>query len=206
MSGFTGDPLWNQPALSYNVVAMATPALQQAVAPVLDGLSEITGAGALHLTPPAALHVSLYTVTPVRDRFDKHRYWAEVQQTVRRIVEDWSARHAPLTLHFRQLRVMPAAIVAVAESDDAVWALRRTLSESLPPPPTGAPRYDMIHMSLARYADAARLPADFAAKAAAIACRFDFRIDAVQLIRESIYPSLVYDQLSIHPLRAGIAA
>jgi hypothetical protein len=86
VSGFSNDPLWNQPALSYNVVAMATPALQQAVAPVLDSLSQIAGEGALHLTPPEALHVSLYTVAPVRDRFDKERYWTGVQQAVRRIV------------------------------------------------------------------------------------------------------------------------
>lgn len=201
MSGFTNDPLWNQPALSYNVVAMANPALQQAVAPVLDSLSQIAGAGALHLTPPEALHVSLYTVAPVRDRFDKERYWSGVAVQAREIVSGWSLRYPPLILRFTQLRVMPAAIVAVAESNDAVWALRKVLAETLPPPPTGAPRYDMIHMSLARYADAARLPADFPARAAAIASPFDFRIDAVQLIRESVYPSLAFDQIAAYPLR-----
>jgi hypothetical protein len=96
---------------------------------------------------------------------------------------------------------MPAAIVAVAESNDAVWALRKMLAENLPPPPTGAPRYDMIHMSLARYADAAKLPADLAARAAAIASAFDFHIDVVQLIRESVYPSLAFDQIAAYPLR-----
>ena len=204
---FRNDLLWGRPVLSYNVAAMATPALGQGTAALVAALEQAAGGpGLLHLTPSEALHVSLYAVAPVRESFDKQQYWNAVQPQVHAIVEAWARSSPPVTLQFTQLRILPAAVVAVAEHDDAVWRLRQQLAEALTPPPTGAPRYDMIHMTLARYAKAEDMPPDFATRASALRPNFHFRIEAVELIRERVYPALVCDRLVICPLLSGTAA
>lgn len=204
MSGFVADPLWGRKALSYTIAAFAAPAWQAEAAPVLQAIADAAGAPqALHLTPAPALHVSLYSVTPVRLDFDKPAYWREHRETVLALLENWCRSRPPGSLRFRELRALPAAVVAVAARNDAVWELRQQLAEALPPPPGGAPRYDMIHMTLARYAEPAMLPADFAARIGAMPLDLVFRPDAVTVMGEAIYPSLAYDSIAVVPLHAS---
>lgn len=206
MSGFIADPLWGRKALSYTIAAFAAPALQAEAAPVLQAIANAAGTPrALHLTPAPVLHVSIYSLTPVRLDFDKPAYWRAHRQRVLALLENWCRSHPPGSLRFRELRALPAAVVAVAGHNEAVWALRRQLAEALPPPPGGAPRYDMIHMTFARYADPAMLPADFAARIGAMPLDLVFRPDTVTVLGEAIYPSLAYDSIAVMPLRPSEA-
>lgn len=206
MTGFIADPLWGRKALSYTIAAFAPPAVQKAAAPVLRGIADAAAAPqALLPTPALALHVSFYSMTPVRADFDKQSYWRDNRETVLTLLEGWWCRQPPGVLRFRELRALPAAVIAVAERNEAVWALRRRLAESLPPPPGGAPQYDVIHMTFARYAEPAALPADFAARIATLPLDLTFPCDEVTVMGEAIYPSLAYDRIAVFSPRASEA-
>lgn len=203
MSGFTEDPLWQRPAQSYNIAAMAPATVQAAAAPLLDAVAVAAGGHRhLHIAPLPALHLSLYTVAPVRSIFDKDAYWADVRPAALSVLRDWCAGHAAPLLRFRGLKATPAAVIAVADPDETVWALRRAMAAALPVPPGGAPKYDLIHMTLARYAQPQALPADFAATIAAMPVALDFPLRQVILMKETQYPSLGFETLLTQALRA----
>lgn len=203
MTGFTGDPLWQQPARSYNVAAFADTDVQAAAAPLLDCIAALAGGrDALLIAPRETLHLSIYSVAPVRSDFDKDAYWAAVRSLAMSVLQDWCAGTTAPRLRFRSLKATPAAVIAVAEPDEAIWALRRAMAAALPPPPGGAPKYDLIHMTLARYARPQQLPADFAAAIAAQPVALDFPVRQVILMKETQYPSLSFETLQTQALRA----
>lgn len=202
MTDFAGDPMWQQPARSYNVAAMADAATQAAVMPLLDTVAALAGGrSVLNVAPLPALHLSLYSVAPVRSVFDKEAYWAQVGEVALAAFAAWSRRHPAVTLRFRHLKATPAAVIAVAEAAEAVWDLRRSMADALPPPPDGAPQYDLIHMTLARYAQPQALPADFAARIEALPVALDFRLAEAILMRETRYPALDYETIATEALR-----
>ena len=203
VTDFVGDPLWNRPASSYTLAAMADAAAQAAVVPLTAAIAAAAGgADHLHLPPPETLHVSLYSMAPARRAFDKEAYWRLAAQDTYTVLRDWCATQPPFDLHFTSLRAMPEAVIAVAAPAEPVWTLRRRCAERLPPPPGGAPRYDLIHMTLARYARPQALPGDFAARIGAIAVDMPFALQRVLLMREKIYPSLSFDSLDTMALGA----
>jgi hypothetical protein len=205
MSGeFNLDPFWQQPARSYGVAALAPAGTQAALQPVLAQIAVIAAPCDLRLVPPSHQHLSIYAVAPVRQDFDKAAYWAANAAKVEAELRDWVAAQPPVTLRFTSLRATPAAIIAMADESaaagDAVWSLRRRLAAILPPPPGGAPRYDLIHVTLARYGAPDRLPPDFAARIAALPVDLEFPLQQVVLLRETRYPALEFDILATLPL------
>jgi len=202
VTAFLGDPLWQQPARSYNVAAFADPDVQAEAAPLIDRIAALAGGReALLVTPLDKLHLSLYGIAPVRSSFDKDAYWTTARPLAAAVLQDWCARQAMPLLRFRGLKATPGAVIAVAEPDEAIWTLRRALAAALPPPPGGAPKYDLIHMTLARYARPQQLSADFAAAIAAQAIALDFPLRQVILMRETQYPALAFETMSTHTLR-----
>lgn len=201
---FQNDPLWAQPVLSYTVASFAPPSLQQAAQPVQKALATIAGgADRLHLAPSPSLHISLYGIAPVRSDFDKEAYWRQEGAAALAELARFCASQPPITLRLHQLRATATAVIAVAESNEAIWDLRRRMAKILPPPPGGAVQYDLIHMTIARYAQAAALPADFAGRIAALPIDLLFPIETILVMRETIYPSLAYDTVAAHALSAA---
>ena len=49
MTGFTGDPLWQQPARSYNIAAFADADVQAATAPLIDRIAALAGGSLMGL-------------------------------------------------------------------------------------------------------------------------------------------------------------
>ncbi|MFN4276127.1 MAG: 2'-5' RNA ligase family protein [Ferrovibrio sp.] len=209
-TGFSLDSFWQQPARSYGVAALASAGTQAALQPVLTQVATIAAPCGLCLVPPAHQHLSLYAAAPVRQDFDKDAYWAANAATVLAALRDWAAAQKPVTLRFTSLRATPTAVIAMAddraEAGAAVWSLRRRLAEVLPPPPGGAPRYDLIHLTLARYAAPSALPADFAARIAALPVDLEFPLRDVIVLRETRYPALEFDILATLPLGAPLQA
>lgn len=191
MSGFIRDPYWSRPLVSYTVMQMLTPAAREACGDVLRRIADIAG-GADHLliAPAETFHLSLYAIAPVRSDFDKDAWWQSHGDQALASFRRWCDRQPAALLKFRELRVTQTAVIAVAEPHDAVWSLRRALHAEVPQPPGGTPNYDMIHMTLARYAQPERLPADFAARVAALPLQLDVELNAVTLMRETAYPLL----------------
>lgn len=203
-TGFSLDPFWQQPARSYGVAALAPAGTQAALQPVLAQIATIAAPCGLRLVPPAHQHLSVYAAAPVRQDFDKDAYWDANAATMLAALRDWAGAQKPVTLRFTSLRATPTAVIAMAddrsEAGAAVWSLRRRLAAILPPPPGGAPRYDMIHLTLARYAAPSALPADFAAQIAAFPVDLEFPLRDVIVLREMRYPALEFDILATLPL------
>lgn len=191
MSGFVRDPYWARPLVSYTVMQMLDPAARETCQQVLQQVADIAG-GADHLliAPAETFHLSLYAIAPVRSEFDKDAWWAEHGGQALGVFRRWCETQPAARLNFRELRATATAVIAVAEPQDAVWSLRRTLRAEVPQPPGGTPNYDMIHMTLARYAQPDRLPGDFAARIAALPLALDVRLREVTLMRETAYPLL----------------
>lgn len=203
MSGFVRDPYWSRPLISYTVMQMLSPAARAACMEVLRQVSTIAGgADRLLIAPAETFHLSLYAIAPVRSDFDKDAWWQIHGDQALAVFRRWCAAQPAATLQFRELRVTSTAVIAVAEPEDAVWSLRRVLSAEVPQPPGGTPKYDMIHMTLARYAQPENLPADFAARVTALPLALDVPLHEITLMRETAYPLLGGAPVETHSLKA----
>lgn len=191
MSDFIRDPYWARPLVSYTVMQMLEPAARQTCQQVLQQVAAIAGSPDHLLVAPAeTFHLSLYAIAPVRSEFDKDAWWAEHGEQALGVFRRWCETQPTALLKFRELRATATAVIAVAEPQDAVWSLRRSLRAEVPQPPGGTPNYDMIHMTLARYAQPDRLPGDFAARIATLPLALDIQLREVTLMRETAYPLL----------------
>lgn len=201
MSGFMRDPYWSRPLVSYTIMQMLEPAARDTCIELLQRISAMAG-GADHLlvAPPGTFHLSLYAIAPVRSELDKDAWWQIHGEQVLAVFRRWCETQPAAMVKFRALRVTSTAVIAVAEPEDAVWSLRRMMRQDVPQPPGGTPDYDMIHMTLARYAQPDRLPADFAARVAALSPAFDVPLREVTLMRETAYPLLGGKPVETHML------
>jgi hypothetical protein len=203
VSGFIRDEYWSQPLVSYTIMQMLEPAVREACVGVLRQVSAIAGsADYLLIAAAETFHLSLYAIAPVRSDFDKDAWWQIHGEQALAVFRRWCAAQPATLLHFRELRVTQTAVIAVAEPHEAVWSLRRVLRAEVPQPPGGTPNYDMIHMTLARYAQPEKLPTDFAARVAALPLDLKVRLFEPTLMRETAYPLLGGKAVETHMLRA----
>ncbi len=202
MTPFIRDQYWSQPLISYTVMQMLEPAAREACLAVLHQVSGIAGsADHLLIAPADTFHLSLYAIAPVRSDFDKDAWWQIHGETALAAFRRWCDAQPAAVLRFRKLRVTQTAVIAVAEPHDAVWNLRRMLRAEVPQPPGGTPNYDMIHMTLARYAQPDKLPADFATRVSALPLALDVRLFEATLMRETAYPLLGGKPVETHALK-----
>lgn len=203
MSGFIRDQYWSQPLVSYTVMQLLDPAARAACVEVLHQVSAIAGsADHLLIAPAETFHLSLYAIAPVRSDFDKDAWWQSHGEQALAVFRRWCAAQPATLLRFRELRVTQTAVIAVAEPQEAVWSLRHMLRAEVPQPPGGTPDYDMIHMTLARYAQPEKLPADFADRVMALPLDLKVRLHDVALMRETAYPLLGGKAVETHALLA----
>ncbi|QDO96775.1 hypothetical protein FNB15_05540 [Ferrovibrio terrae] len=203
MNGFIRDQYWGQSLISYTVMQMLEPATREACLDVLRRVSAMAGsADYLLIAPAETFHLSLYAIAPVRSDFDKDAWWQIHGEQALAVFRRWCAAQPATLLRFRELRVTQTAVVAVAEPQEVVWSLRRVLRAEVPQPPGGTPNYDMIHMTLARYAQPEKLPADFAARVMTLPLDLKVRLFEPTLMRETAYPLLGGKPVETHALRA----
>lgn len=190
-SAFLRDPHWGKALVSYTVMRLLEAPARAACVDAIARMAAIAGGIENLLVAPAeTLHLSLYAIAPVRSEFDKDAWWAEHGALALSVFRRWCDTQAATVLRFRQLRATPTALIAIAERNEAVWTLRRMMQQEVPQPPGGTPNYDMIHMTLARYARPELFPADFAARIAALPLQVDAPLFEASLIRETAYPLL----------------
>ncbi len=198
------DPYWSRPLVSYTVMQMLQPAARETCLQVLAQVSAIAGgADRLLIAPAETFHLSLHAIAPVRSDFDKDAWWQIHGAQALAVFRRWCDTQPATVLRFRELRATSTAVIAVAERNQAVWSLRGLLRAEVPQPPGGTPKYDMIHITMARYAQPDELPADFAARVAALPLQLDVDLNAVTLMRETAYPLLGGAPVETHTLKAA---
>ncbi|MEK9969719.1 MAG: 2'-5' RNA ligase family protein [Ferrovibrio sp.] len=203
MTAFLRDPHWNRPLVSYTVMTLLEPAARDTCMQALQRIAtEAGGMDRLLVAPAETFHLSLFAIAPVRSDFDKDAWWAIHGPQALAVFRRWCDTQAATLLRFRELRVTQTAVIAVAERSDAVWRLRDMLRAGVPQPPGGTPVYDMIHMTLARFAAPDLLPAGFAARVAALPLTLDVPLHRVSVMRETAYPLLGGSPVETRALRA----
>jgi 2'-5' RNA ligase len=200
----TADSLFGQPCLAIHVQPHLTPDAQAGLRAFQEGAAE-RWPGALHLAPAHAFHVTIYPLVPTSEGFDKEAYWNRIESGTRALVAETCAGHPPLDLRFSRLKVMPVGIIAVAEEETGlIERIRRRIVETLPPPPGLAHRhYDLIHTTVARFADTQPVPASAVERVEAAPVDLSVRVERIKIFRETVFPCIVGEELASFPLVAA---
>jgi len=196
------DTIWGQPCLAYHVQPELSLETRAALGKLQAAIAERWPVP-LHLAPPEALHVTLYALINVKDHFDKEGYWRSIAEPSRALMENLCAGHGPLNLRFSRLKVTDTAVVAVATDETGlIERLRKTIAEIIPPPPGLKPmRYNLIHSTLARYRTADTIPDDVVQAVEAVPVSIAAPVPRLKIIRETIFPCQVLDEIFSFPLR-----
>jgi 2'-5' RNA ligase len=154
--------------------------------------------------PVEALHVTIYPLVPVADGFDKEAHWRAVAGPSRAILEELCCGAPALTLRFDRLKVTPVGIIATAPDESGlITAIRQQVLDRLPSAPGRRHvRYDLVHTTLARYRNAAPIPADAVRRIESEEVAVAAPVDRIRLFRETLFPCLAGEELAAFPLAA----
>mgnify|MGYP003585596792 CR=1 FL=1 len=189
------DPLWAQQCLAYHVQAQP----DAATIVRLAAAQQYLGAAipmALHLIPARALHCSVVTIiSPDGPMIDKAPAWQKIRDAMS---DDLVARirlAEPTSIMFDEIRVTPAAIIAVTTEQPSLFReLREIFSELLDDLGLPARRYTQTHVTLARFTQDGHIdrPALLRLRdAEPIVAQFS----ALRLVAERQYPSLELEEI-----------
>jgi hypothetical protein len=203
IAGFqpTVDPLWAKPCLAYNLQIPFDRETSQKLRKVQASIAK-QRVDALYQCPPETLHVTVYALVPVRERFDKERYWNTVAEKTITTLTRCSHRMRPFTLRFSRIAVSRSAIIAVAAQNKTIARIRQSLRETIPPPPKSPPHLDSIHCTLFRFQSAAALPLSVIGDIESTPLKVSLPVSAMSLRREIVYPSLKSELIATFNLAA----
>lgn len=195
------DDIWGRPCLAYHVQPDLLPETQARLAE-LQAEAAARWPGPLFLAPPEALHVTLYALVQVKDRFDKEGYWAGIAERCRALIAELCRGHGPLELQFSSLKVTDTAIIAVATDETGlIGRIREAIARVIPPPPGLAPvRYTLIHTTLARYQTSQPVPDEIVRAVESLPVAVTAPIRRLKIVRETLFPCRETDEISSFPL------
>lgn len=151
----------------------------------------------LHLTPPPTMHISVFSLVPVRwpDQ-GKTALWAKLKASA---LEEIASIRLPesFSCDFQEVRVKETAIIlSTPEQPAPIRRLRDRLNELIVGAGLATQTFDRTHVTLARPAEDQRLDASDVADLEQMVAKVDVRVTAVKLVRELVYPSLEIEVLA----------
>ncbi len=196
------DTIWGQPCLAYHVQPELSPETRASLGALQKAIAERWPVP-LYFAPAEALHVTLYALINVKDRFEKESYWRSIAAPCRALMESLCTGHGPLELRFSSLKVTDTAIIAVAADETGlIKEIRERIADLIPPPPGLKPmRYNLIHSTLARYRTSDVVPDDIVRTVEAIPVSIRAPVDRLKIISETLFPCQVMDEIFSFPLR-----
>lgn len=195
------DDIWGKPCLAHHVQPSLEPETREAFEKVQRKIAEYWPEP-LNVGPRHGLHVTIYPLVPVKGSFDKDAYWQDIARQCRSLLEDLCAGHRTFELRFSRLKVTDTAIIATAtEETGLIEAIRNKIVSDIPPPPGHKPiNYDLIHSTLARYRTRALIQDDVVRRIESLPVSVTAPVTHVRLVRETLFPCLVTDELASIPL------
>ncbi|PVE23054.1 hypothetical protein DC522_17695 [Microvirga sp. KLBC 81] len=196
------DDIWGEPCLAYHVQPDLLPETHTSLGELQESIAARWPVP-LHFAPPEALHVTLYALVQVKERFDKEGYWSSIAEPCRALLEGLCSGHGPLSLRFSKLKVTDTAIIAVTTDETGlIAALREKIADSIPPPPGLKPmRYNLIHSTLARYRTSDVVSDSVVEAVEAIPISIAAPVERLKIIRETLFPCQELDEIFSFPLR-----
>ncbi|MEE1609647.1 hypothetical protein [Microvirga sp. CF3016] len=196
------DDIWGKECLAYHVQPSLEPETR-------DAFEEVQRAFAghwpepLHVGPKHGLHVTIYPLVTVKGGFDKDAYWQTIAEPSQKLLEELCTGRRTLELRFSRLKVTDTAIIATAtEETGLIEAIRERIVREIPPPPGASPIiYDLIHSTLARYRTKASVPDVVVERIERLPVSITAPVRQIRLVRETLFPCLVTDEIAAIPLR-----
>ena len=180
------DPLYGTgcQAWQLQIGLAAEPGLVSAQARLVDH------GGALHLTPPDALHITVLPLLDVGERLSAPAaaLWERHGAAWQGAIAQACAATPPFGLRFTRLRAYPRAVVALDEANAlASFRARLAVACGLPERPARIP--GITHVTLARFRHPARV-------SVAEALDVPVMVRTLRLVRETIYPTLAFETVA----------
>ena len=199
----TADDMWGRQCLAYNIQAVIPGGLAGALASIQQELGRIE-LPAFNPCPRETLHISIFALVPVRSAAaGKKEYWENVSSKAVADLEGLCRGRRAMAVGFDELRVTPTAIIAAAHVvPELIAGIRSHYSAWPAHPGWSRPQYDIIHVTLARFAATARVPDALVREVTARPISLAAHISRLQLVRETIYPSLKAEVLAAFDLEA----
>lgn len=196
------DTIWGQSCLAYHVQPELSLETRVSLGEVQKAIAECWPVP-LYFAPADALHVTLYALVNVKDRFDKEGYWSGIAEPCRALLDDLCTGHGPLELRFIKLKVTDTAIIATATDETGlIMRIRERIAGLIPPPPgLKSMRYNLIHSTLARYRTSDTVSEDVVRAVESIPVSVTAPVDSLKIIRETLFPCLAMSDLFSFPLR-----
>lgn len=195
------DDIWGLPCLAYHVQPSLEPETRNAFEAVQRAIVELWPE-LLYIGPKHGLHVTIYPLAMVKGDYDKDAYWRRIARQIQSLLEDLCTGHPTLELRFSRLKVTDTAIIATAtEETGLIEAIRQKIVRDIPPPPGERPIiYDLIHSTLARYRTRASIPDDVVERIENLPVSITAPVTQIRLVRETLFPCLVTDEIAAIPL------
>jgi hypothetical protein len=198
----TRETRWATPCEAYNVQlslcdASELPALQAELARCCPL--------PLHLVPRASFHVSVFSLIHFSwVHPDKRGLWRALEAGALAALTPLVAR-PPLALRFSRLRVTENALIALAD-DEANWiaSVRSALAGVTAAHAIPTRRYDVVHTTLARFAQSGQLSRHACGALEALSVDVPYLIPTLQIVRETTYPTLAFELLRELPLAGSV--
>ena len=196
----TADAMWGQRCVAYNVQAGFSEDVLDHFGALQKNLTRVVP-NPLHVCPRHSLHVSIYALVPVRwPDSGKDEYWSEIAEKSIEALR-CLCRRERFTLQFNELRVTPAAIVAVAaDISNTVATFRECFDRILGPWSLPRPGYTMIHTTLARFERNGFLSQSILDRVSSETIRVESAITEIDIVHERTYPALHADRIATYGL------
>jgi hypothetical protein len=131
----------------------------------------------------------------------KSAIWASIAAPVLRVLREHCARASEITIHFDRLRVERLAVIVRATAyPPFIHELRRDLGAVVAKAGLPILVYNLVHITLARYARTEELDGDLVESLESMPVSLAFTPMSMRIVRELIYPSLRADVLTEVPL------
>lgn len=190
------DRLWGAPCLGYGVQAHLDAESASRIAE-LQTRAFRDRAIRLHLAPPQTLHISVFSLVPVRWPDEgKADVWKRLKAAgVKDLVSPRLGES--FSIELKEMRITNSAIILCTQQQPGpIRSLRRDLSQFVER--LGLPKqaFDRTHITIARPSEDQLLAADTVADLEGTPARLQVRVQRMTLIRELVYPSLQLEVLA----------
>lgn len=191
-----GDPLWGKPCLGYSVQARFDEASVALLAGLQTKIAAVPDLPELLWTPPATMHVSLFSVVPVRWPDEgKAALWDRLRAGVLKAVATFE-RPDHLAIGFQELCFTETALIlSTADQAAPVRRLRAQLNALTVAAGLPMQTFNRTHVTLARPSRDERFGEARVAEVERIPATVEVAVEAIILIRELVYPSLEFEVL-----------
>ncbi len=183
------------PVFAVNLISRPPRRVRERMSSLQDSLAPILSPEAAHRTPPEALHLSVFQFVWARETKDQRPAWQTCQDDVLRQLGSAVSSTAPALLQLARLEVRRAAIIVAFSPSPELEALRQKISDMPAIASLAGRRPRLQHVSLFRYSR----PMLFEElKAACRNIELDlppWRVLRVEVVRETVYPSLAFEVL-----------